>query len=302
MQKITVKANASGERLDVYLAKSLDFSRSKVQKLIEDGLVTKNLQPVRARDIVSLNEEYEVTIPDPAEAEVKPVDIPLDIVYQDSDIAVINKQQGLTVHQGSGTGDETLVNALLYRLDSLSGINGVIRPGIVHRIDKDTSGLLVVAKNDEAHLSLSKQIEEKTCKREYIALLEGNLKQDEGRIETYIDRSPKNRTMMAVSSSGRLAITHFKVIERVGFYTLCKFILETGRTHQIRVHSKHIGHPIVGDLVYGYKNQKFKLNGQLLHAQKLTLTHPRTSEVKTFSAELPDYFVKVLKTIGFTKF
>lgn len=302
MQKITVKAEISGERLDVYLAKSLDFSRSKIQKLIENGLITKNSSPVKSKELTAVGEEYEVTVPNPTETEVKPVDIPLDIVYQDGDIAVINKQQGLTVHQGSGTGDETLVNALLYSLDSLSGINGVVRPGIVHRIDKDTSGLLVVAKNDVAHLSLSKQIEEKTCKREYVALLEGNLKTDEGTIQTYINRSTKNRTMMAVSSTGRLAITHYKVIERVQNYTLCKFVLETGRTHQIRVHSKHLGHPVVGDTVYGYKNQKFKLNGQLLHAEKLTLTHPTSGELKTFSAPLPEYFIKVLKTLGFKNY
>ncbi len=301
MQKIKVKVSLSGERLDVCLAKELDFSRSKIQKLIENGHVTQNGLPVKSKELTVLGVEYEVCIPEPTETEVKPVDIPLDVIYENGDIAVINKQQGLTVHQGSGTGDETLVNALLFNLDSLSGINGVIRPGIVHRIDKDTSGLLVVAKNDTAHLSLSKQIETKTCKRQYIALLEGNLKTDEGTVETYIDRSTKNRTMMAVSSSGRLAITHYKVVERVGCYTLCRFNLETGRTHQIRVHAKHLGHPIVGDLVYGYKNQKFKLNGQLLHAEKLILTHPTTNEVKTFEAPLPDYFVKVLKSIGFKK-
>ena len=298
---MTITVDESGIRIDVYLSKKLDFSRSKVQKLIDDGLVTIGGKTVKSKQLTVLNEEITVVINEPCEISVKAVNIPIDIVYQDSDLAVINKPQGLTVHQGSGTGDDTLVNALLYHLDSLSGINGVIRPGIVHRIDKDTSGLLVVAKNDKAHLSLSKQIENKTCKRVYIALLEGNLKQDEGRVETYISRSTKNRTQMAVSESGRKAITNYKVIEKKGGYTLCEFSLETGRTHQIRVHAKHLGHPIVGDTVYGYKNQKFKLNGQLLHAKKLSFTHPTTNKEVSFEAGIPDYFQNTLNKIGFNK-
>lgn len=297
MQKITV--DVPGVRADVFLAEKLGFTRSKTQKLIEGGFITKNGAPIRAKDLTALGDEFLVEIPEPKGIEVKPVDIPLDVIYQDGDVAVINKQQGLTVHQGSGTGDDTLVNALLYHLDSLSGINGVIRPGIVHRIDKDTSGLLVVAKNDEAHLSLSKQIESKTCKRIYIALLEGNVKEDSGRIETFISRSTKNRTMMAVSSSGRRAATNFKVLERVNGYTLCEFSLETGRTHQIRVHSKYMGHPVVGDNVYGYKNQKFNLQGQLLHAYKLSFVHPSTKKEVTFTAPLPDYFSNLIKKLGF---
>ena len=302
MEKKLITVDCGGERLDVYLAKALDFSRSKIQKLIGDGCVLIDDKLPKSKEQVKEGSVIEVTMPSPVELEVKAVDIPLDIVYQDEDLAVINKPQGLTVHQGSGTGDETLVNALLFHLDSLSGINGVIRPGIVHRIDKDTSGLLVVAKNDASHLSLSKQIEKKTCKREYIALLEGNLKKDKGRIETYISRSTKNRTMMAVSSSGRRAVTNFEVIERAGGYTLCKFLLETGRTHQIRVHSKHLGHPIVGDTVYGYKNQKFKLLGQLLHARKLSFIHPTTQKEVEFSAPIPEYFEKILKKLNFKNF
>lgn len=299
---MTFKVETGGVRLDLYLSKMMDFSRSKIQKMIEDGLITVNENAVKSKYITVAGDEIIIKDVEPTELSVKAVNIPLDIVYQDGDLAVINKQQGLTVHQGNGTSEDTLVNALLYHLDSLSGINGVIRPGIVHRIDKDTSGLLVVAKNDKAHVSLSKQIEEKSCKRVYVALLEGVLKQDEGRVETYISRSTKNRTMMAVSSSGRRAVTNFKVIERAGGYTLCEFSLETGRTHQIRVHAKHLGHPIVGDTVYGYKNQKFKLNGQLLHAKTLTFTHPTTDKIVSFSAEIPDYFSSVLKKIGFTKF
>ena len=221
----------------------------------------------------------------------------MDIVYQDEDVAVINKAQGVTVHAGNGTHGSTLVNALLYHLDSLSGINGVIRPGIVHRIDKDTSGLLVVAKNDAAHLSLSNQIKDKTCARVYYALVEGVVKTDEGEIETYIGRSDKNRTMMAVTDRGRKAITDYEVVKRYSAYTLIRFSLKTGRTHQIRVHCKYMGHPIVGDPVYGYKTQKFKLNGQLLHAEELSFNHPRTGERMTFTAPLPDYFEAVLKKL-----
>lgn len=301
METKTITIDEKGLRLDVFLSKKLDFSRSKIQKLIDDGKVLINGELAKSKTLTEVGSIVEVELEQPTSLEIKPVNIDIDIVYQDSDLAVINKPQGLTVHQGSGTGDNTLVNGLLYHLDSLSGINGVIRPGIVHRIDKDTSGLLVVAKNDSAHLSLSKQIEKKECKRVYIALLEGNLKNDEGRIETYISRSTKNRTMMAVSSSGRRAITDYKVIERSGGYTLCEFSLQTGRTHQIRVHSKHLGHPIVGDLIYGYKNQKFKLNGQLLHAKKLTFTHPTTKEEVSFSAPIPEYFSNLLKKLGFTK-
>ena len=302
MESKTITVTEGGERLDSYLAKSLDFSRSKVQKLIEDGFVTVDNKSAKAKDIVKENSLITVEIPEPKGLEVKAVDIPLDVVYQDEDVAVINKPQGLTVHQGSGTGDETLVNALLYHLDSLSGINGVIRPGIVHRIDKDTSGLLVVAKNDAAHISLSSQIENKTCKREYIALLEGELKQDKGRIETFISRSTKNRTMMAVSSSGRKAVTNYEVLERNNGYTLCKFLLETGRTHQIRVHSKHIGHPIVGDPVYGFKNQKFSLDGQLLHARRLSFTHPSTKKAVEFYAPVPKHFEDLLIKLGFKNY
>lgn len=298
---MTITVDENGVRLDVYLSKKLDFSRAKTQKLIDDGNVTMNGKIVKSKMLTVVGDEIVVTIPEPIGVSVKAVDIPLDIVYQDSDLAVINKPQGLTVHQGSGTGDETLVNALLYHLDSLSGINGVIRPGIVHRIDKDTSGLLVVAKNDKAHLSLSKQIESKTCRRVYVALLEGELKQDFGKIETFISRSTKNRTQMAVAPSGRRAVTNYRVIERSNGYTFCEFSLETGRTHQIRVHSKHLGHPIVGDTVYGYKNQKFKLNGQLLHAKRLTFIHPTTGSEVSFEAQIPPYFLSVLKKLGFTK-
>ena len=292
-----VFVSEKAERLDVFLADKLSKTRSAIKKIIDDGNVTIKGETVKAGKTLKCGEEVTVVIPDLKPLDVKAENIPLDIVYQDSDIAVINKPQGMTVHAGNGVKGSTLVNALLYHLDSLSGINGVIRPGIVHRIDKDTSGLLVVAKNDEAHLSLSEQIKNKTCRRIYRALVEGVVKENNGVIDTFIGRSDKNRTMMAVKEDGRRAITHYKVLKRYKDYTYMEFSLETGRTHQIRVHTKHIGHPIVGDPVYGYKNQKFKLNGQLLHAYRLELTHPVSGERMTFEAPLPDYFQEVLQRL-----
>lgn len=285
------------ERLDVFLSEKLDKTRSAVKKLVDDGEITVGGNKVKAGRVLKIGEEIFVNIPDPVKLDLEAENIPLDIIYQDKDIAIINKPQGMTVHAGNGTHGSTLVNALLYHLDSLSGINGVIRPGIVHRIDKDTSGLLVVAKNDAAHLSLSEQIKNKTCHRIYLALLEGAVKQNDGIIDTFIGRSDKNRTMMAVKDSGRRAVTHFKVLKRYKEFTFAEFKLETGRTHQIRVHCKYIGHPIVGDPVYGYEKQKFKLNGQLLHAWKLELTHPSTGERMSFEAPLPDYFQAVLQKL-----
>ncbi len=298
MEKKIITVDISNERMDIYLSKALGYTRSKTKNLLDKEKCTVDGKPIKPRDITKVGQVVEVCIDKPTHLEIKPVEIPLDIVYEDDCLAVINKQQGLTVHQGSGTDDNTLVNALLYHLDNLSGINGVIRPGIVHRIDKDTSGLLVVAKNDEAHVSLSNQIAEKTCKRTYYALLEGVVKQDSGTIDTYIDRNKKDRTKMAVSDDGRRAITNFKVLKRYKEHTLCEFSLLTGRTHQIRVHAKHIGHPVVGDTVYGFKNQRFKLNGQLLHAKRLEFVHPKTNEPVCFEAPLPDYFENVLLKIS----
>ena len=287
-----------GERIDVFFSMKTDLTRSRIKKLSEDGCLLAREKSVKVNYKVKLGEAVSLIVPDVVSTQIAPNDdIDLDVVYQDEDIAVINKQQGLTVHAGNGTGDETLVNALLSKLDSLSGINGELRPGIVHRIDKNTSGLLVVAKNDKAHVSLANQIEKKECKRIYNALLEGVLKTDEGCIETFIGRDPKDRTKMAVTKFGKTAITDYRVLNRFKNYTLCEFSLQTGRTHQIRVHSKYIGHPVVGDAEYGYKNQKFNLDGQLLHACKLILTHPTTGKVMTFTAPLPDYFNKILSII-----
>ncbi len=299
MNSRRLTADRDYPRLDVYLASALGITRSAAKKLIDDGNVVCG-GAAKASHAVAAGTEVDVAIPDPQVLDLTPQDIPLEIVYEDDDLAVVNKPQGLTVHAGSGNLTGTLVNALLYRLKSLSSINGVIRPGIVHRIDKDTSGLLVVAKNDAAHLSLSAQIADKTCSREYLALCDGIFKEDSGRIETYIGRHPTDRIKMAVvpKEKGRYAATNYEVVKRYARgYTLVRFRLETGRTHQIRVHCKHIGHPIVGDPVYGSKKQQFRLNGQLLHACRLTLTHPVTGERMTFEAPLPEYFERALKVL-----
>ncbi|MGN0814025.1 MAG: RluA family pseudouridine synthase [Candidatus Coproplasma sp.] len=302
METRSFTATQNCDRADVCLCALLESpSRSAVKKLFEGGAVTVNGKLAKASQAISVGDRIECTLPDPVEYSVRPEDIPLDIIYEDDDLAVINKQQGLTVHIGNGNVDGTLVNALLFRLKNLSGVGGVLRPGIVHRIDKNTSGLLVVAKNDKAHLSLAKQIEEKSCKRTYVALLEGNLKDDKGNVTTYIGRSPTDRVKMAVvpPEKGKIAITDYEVLQRSQGYTLCMFKLHTGRTHQIRVHAKHLGHPVVGDDVYGAKKPKFNLNGQLLHAYRLEFTHPATGERMTFQAPLPDYFSAVLKKLGF---
>ena len=297
-KEIIVQLNhQQNQRIDLYLTENTDLTRSHIKKLCDDGLVLLNDQQAKANKSVKDGDAILLTLSETVNLDLVPENIPLDIVYQDDSLAVINKPQGLVVHAGNGTNGATLVNALLYHLDNLSGINGVIRPGIVHRLDKNTSGLLVVAKNDNAHLKLSKQLEDKTCRRIYVALLEGRLKDDKGIVDTFIDRNSKDRKKMAVSNSGRRAITEYEVVKRFENYTLCRFSLKTGRTHQIRVHAKHLGHPVVGDVEYGYKNQKFKLNGQLLHAERLEFTHPVTGERVSFSAPIPDYFTKILKII-----
>ena len=301
MNKKTIVAEKDYNRIDVCVCEASEGkTRSFVKKLFDGGQVLVNGKTAKPSQAVRAGDSIEITYPEPIEYRAKPEDIPIEIIYEDEDLAVINKPQGMTVHAGNGNLDGTLVNALLFKLDSLSGINGVIRPGIVHRIDKDTSGLLVVAKNDKAHLSLSNQIEEKTCKRTYLALLEGNLKADSGTVTTYIGRSPQDRVKMAVvePDKGKLAITDYCVVKRYNDYTLCRFDLRTGRTHQIRVHTKYLGHPIVGDKVYGIKKQKFNLNGQLLHAFRLSFVHPSTLKEMTFEAPLPDYFMEILNKLN----
>ena len=302
MDKRLYVAEENCKRLDVFLSEQTDeFTRSRIKKLIEDGNVCIGGKQVKkAGADVKAGEEVTITIPDVVEGSAKAENIPLDIVYQDEDFAVINKAKGMTVHVGNGNESGTLVNALLYALDSLSGIGGVLRPGIVHRIDKDTTGLLVVAKNDKAHVSLASQIAQKTCKRTYYALLEGNVKTDEGRVVTDIGRHPTDRLKMAVlpDGKGKIAVTDYQVIARFGAdFTLCRFDLQTGRTHQIRVHANHLGHPVAGDPVYGYKKQKIKADGQLLHAQRLQLSHPTTGEEKVFTAPLPPAFADILQKL-----
>ena len=302
MDKRLFVAERDYKRLDVFLSEQTDeFTRSRLKKLIEDGNVSVGgVCQTKAGADVKAGEAVELCVPDAVEYAVKPENIPIEIVYQDADLAVVNKPKGMTVHIGNGTADGTLVNALLYALDSLSGIGGVLRPGIVHRIDKDTTGLLVVAKNDKAHVSLAKQIAEKTCKRTYFALLEGSVKEDSGKLVTDIGRHPTERLKMAVlpDGKGKVAITEFETVARFGTeFTLCKFKLQTGRTHQIRVHAKYMGHPVAGDLVYGYKKQKLNADGQLLHAWELELTHPKSGERMTFNAPLPTHFQEILRKL-----
>ncbi len=302
MDKRLFVAEEPCKRLDVFLSEQTEeVTRSRLKKLIEEGQVSINSKiTVKSGESVKVGDSVCLVIPEAVEYAVQAENIPIDVVYEDGDFAVVNKPQGMTVHVGNGTTSGTLVNALLYALDSLSGIGGVLRPGIVHRIDKDTTGLLVVAKNDKAHVSLAAQIAEKSCKRTYYALLEGNLKEEKGRVVTDVGRHPTERLKMAVLPDGRgkLAVTDYEMVAHFGSdFTLCKFDLQTGRTHQIRVHAKHLGHPVAGDPVYGYKKQKLKADGQLLHAYRLELTHPSTGERMTFHAPLPPAFAEILQKL-----
>lgn len=293
MEKYFLKPEKN-ERIDIYLTAELEFSRSRIKTMIENGNVLYNGEKVtKSGLLVKDGGEVEVTVEDDVEISAHPQNLPLDIVYQDSEIAVINKAQGMVTHPSTGTPDNTLVNAVMYHIKDLSGINGVLRPGIVHRLDKDTSGLIVIAKTNNAHLSLAKQIETKQAGRHYLALVTGNIKEDSGVIDKAIARSTRDRKLMTADDEGRKAVTYYNVLERFGDYTFVEFKLGTGRTHQIRVHAKYINHCVVGDTAYG-KKDNFGLNGQLLHAYKLTLTHPVTGEEMTFTAPLPDYFLKVL--------
>ena len=296
---IVVEGLDEKERLDVFLSGETGWTRSQIKIQIDNGKVLVNEKTQKAGFLVKNDDKIVLSFSkDVLDTKAKPEDIPLEIIYEDDDFAIINKPQGMVVHPAPGAYNHTLVNALLFHFETLSNSSDQVRPGIVHRIDKDTSGLLVVAKNDRAHASLATQIAEHTCFRHYFALLEGNLKQDEGTIETFISRDKKDRKLMAVSDCGKKAITHYKVLERFSGYCLVEFKLETGRTHQIRVHSKHLGHPIVGDKSYGIRSQKFNLEGQLLHAKRLELTHPTTGKRMLFECEIPEYFDKILKKLS----
>ncbi|HEY8892501.1 MAG TPA: RluA family pseudouridine synthase [Clostridium sp.] len=284
-----------GVRLDLFISNKFeDKSRSYIQGVIEGGNAIVNGKCKKSNFKLKLGDIITLKIPEPVELNVKAEDIPLDILYEDSDVIVINKPQDMVVHPAPGNYSGTLVNALLNHCTDLSGINGVLRPGIVHRIDKDTSGALVVAKNDNAHNSLAAQLKDHSMTRSYVALVEGVIKSDEGTIDAPIGRHPKDRIKMAIVESGKKAVTHYKVIERFDKYTLVECNLETGRTHQIRVHMAKIGHPLVGDLIYGFKKQSFNLKGQVLHAKRLGFIHPRTNEYMEFASPLPDYLEKLI--------
>lgn len=289
--------NESGIRLDKFISVSdVGLSRSAAANLIENSGVTVNNKPVDKKHRLSAGDVVVLQIPDPVPYEAKAENIPLDIVYEDDYILVVNKPKGMVVHPAAGNYDGTLVNALLYHCgSSLSGINGVLRPGIVHRIDKDTSGLLIVAKNDFAHTHLAKQIKDHSFTREYEAVVFGNLKDDDGVVDAPIGRNPNDRKKMCVTAkNSKNAVTHYSVIRRYRSYTHIKCILETGRTHQIRVHMAYLGHPVAGDTVYGVKNEKVSFNGQCLHARKIGFVHPKTEEYLEFVSRLPDYFTEFL--------
>ena len=293
-------AEEAGVRLDVFVSSSLEnMTRSAAQRLIDDGLVLLNGAPLKKNAKTVLGAVYEVTVPDAEEVAIVPQNIPLDVVYEDNDVIVVNKPKGMVVHPAPGHPDGTLVNALLYHCgDSLSGINGEIRPGIVHRIDMETSGLIIAAKNDYAHQFLSAQLKDHSLSRIYEAVVIGSVREG-GTVNAPIGRHPVDRKRMAVTEkNSREAITHYEPIAHYNGHTHIRCILETGRTHQIRVHMAYIGHPILGDIVYGRKKPEKGLDGQCLHARYLTFVHPRTKEKMTLETPLPDYFTAVLKRLG----
>ena len=300
-ETILLIAETEAIRLDAYLAANTELTRSKLQKLIKDNGVELNGNPCKANSAVHAGDSIRITVPvsDP-DSLPEPENIPIDVVYEDDDLAVINKPKGMVVHPAPGNPTGTLVNALLYRFRSLSGSGGETRPGIVHRIDRLTSGLLVVAKNDAAHEALAKQFALHSAHREYLCLVQGNLKEDAGTVDAPIGRHKTDRKRMAVTEDGRRAVTHWRVLERFGTETLLDVSLETGRTHQIRVHMAYIKHPILGDEVYGSAASKLGLNGQALHGYRLTFVHPRTGETMTFTAPLPDDFRTALHRLGST--
>ena len=301
MEEIILKVTEenTGERIDKYLSTVIEGkTRSFIQGLIEEKAVTVNGKIIKSNYKVKINDELVVILPEPIELDVKAENIKLDIVYEDSDVIVVNKPKNMVVHPAPGNYSGTLVNGLLYHCKDLSGINGVIRPGIVHRIDKDTTGILVVAKNDEAHNSLAKQFKDHSIKREYYALVEGRFSKESGTIDKPLGRNKKDRLKMDIVEDGRRAVTHYEVLEQYDKgVSLIKCTLETGRTHQIRVHMASIGHPLVGDQTYGFKKQKFKIEGQALHAKTLGFIHPSTGEYIEFTSDLPEYFEELIRKL-----
>ncbi len=291
-----VVSDLENERLDKYLTTKTDLSRTRIQELIESKNITVNENPTKANYKVKLNDLIIILVPEDEAYDIEPVNMNLDIVYEDSDVLVVNKPQGLIVHPTLSTKEKTLVNGLMYQVKDLSGINGVNRPGIVHRIDKDTSGLLMVAKNDYSHNSLVEQLKNKTTKRLYVALVYGVINENKGRINAPIGRDKTDRKKMAVVEDGKEAVTNFTVLERFDGYTLIECKLETGRTHQIRVHMKYIGHPLVGDPLYGPK-KVIGNTGQFLHAKLIGFNHPRTNEYLEFTTDIPDNFKDILEKL-----
>ena len=287
------------ERIDKYIAKCVpDLSRMMIQKLIEENQILVNRNPVKTSYTIQKGDSITITIPEAKETTLKPQDIPLDIVYEDDDILVVNKAKGMVVHPAAGNPEGTLVNAVMAHCKgNLSGIGGELRPGIVHRLDKDTSGLLIVAKNDKAHIQMSKQIQNREVKKIYIALVRGVIPENEATINMPIGRSMQDRKKMAVTKKGKEAITHFQVLERFDKYTLLKVKIDTGRTHQIRVHMAEIGHPVVGDMLYSNGKNEFGVEGQMLHATSLDFKHPITQKPLHLEAPLPQYFEEVLKQL-----
>ena len=299
-KRIEIIAKEGGDRIDALLAREETIrSRNAAVRLLEDGLVTKNGVPLKKNYRVQAGDVFSVVLPAPEEMDAKPQDIPLDIVYEDGDVVVVNKPRGLVVHPAPGHPNGTLVNALLAHCgDSLSGVGGAIRPGIVHRIDKDTSGLLIVAKNDAAHAALSDQLKDRSLSRTYDCIVHGNFREDAGTVNAPIGRDPRNRQRMAVTEkSSRPAVTHWEVLARYGKYTYVRCRLETGRTHQIRVHMAHTGHPLLGDTVYGGRRDK-GLETQCLHARGLKFIHPRTGQPVELWTELPDWFREAKSKLG----
>ena len=299
---LTATPEEKGRRLDQFLAEQLEeLTRSAAQRLAEEEHVLLNGKPLKKNYKITGGETLEVHLPDPEPIDAVPQNIPLDIAYEDEDLLVINKPKGMVVHPAPGNPDGTVVNAVLYHCgESLSGIGGAFRPGIVHRIDKDTSGLLIIAKNDRAHLYLSEQLKDHTLARTYEAVVIGGLKEDRGTVNAPIGRSPKDRKKMAIVPDGRHAVTHYEVIARYPGYTHIRCRLETGRTHQIRVHMASLGHPIVGDEVYGPSKSKFDLQGQCLHARELTFLHPADGQLRLVKSDLPEYFIDLLHKLGRT--
>lgn len=302
-EEIIITEELAGQRADVVLAQMLDITRSNMQKLMDDGRAVKGEKVLKSNYKLKTGDKIIVTLPEPEPLDVQPENIPLDIIYEDDDVVVVNKARGMVVHPAAGNYSGTLVNALLYHCKNLSGINGVIRPGIVHRLDKDTSGIMICAKNDQAHVSLSQQIQSKTAKRSYLCVVRGNIKMDRGTIETLISRDKNDRKKMAVvKEDGRNAITDYEVLECFGKYTIVKCNLRTGRTHQIRVHMEYLGYPIVGDPKYSPMKTPFSINGQALHSLTLDFIHPRTGKEMHFEAPLPEDMNKIVTRLRLGQF